>query len=301
MKKIFFILLFFTGNINIHAQPNQIHAKIIHHKITEKYYQGEIDSRFPISMYLKFTEYSEDHMEVYFVNGWYQYKSKNIKIPIEGLYTADKITLFQFKKNGYANIEKDAQNGKNIYQFIDSIESISTFIEKIQLDKQFQKRIEGIWTNGKNSFFITLNTNTWQVLEHKNNLVFTKNKKEYQVDLNKYIEPTATLEMISNVENDNEIKVILHYEYMSRPYVQGMCGAGQEIGYLLFVFDKNFQVKSHKDYLIESCLKSIYNAKLKEDKNVIEYLIKTDEYSEKEKAKDQILIINKMKANCTIK
>jgi hypothetical protein len=66
-----------------------------------------------------------------------------------------------------------------------------------------------------------------------------------------------------------ENRVLLQYDYTSKPYSQGMCGAGMEQGYVTLRFDGAYNLVSFEDVQTESCLYNIFSETDEKNGNLI--------------------------------
>jgi hypothetical protein len=270
-KSYLILLNFLLVGIQVTAQIKD--ASIVSIQKDESYFSGSINEKYNIELYLKMTEFSEDHADVYFVKGWYFYKDKGIKIPLEGLVTWERMTLYQFKDVGYLNIEKANQNGLNIFSFIDSFESIKNYKERFQFEFGNSSGLKGNWKAGTKTMMVQIYSPEIDIVNRKNYLQFTKSNTVHQINLEQYAGYHADYKLISNfIEKDSSCRFLIHVSFMSRSNLQGMCGAGQEIEYLVLDYDKDLNLKSKKEFLIESCLESIYSEE-KQTENSIFYQI----------------------------
>ena len=69
--------------------------------IEDKLIHGSI-GEYPITLYLKFHEYSY-HLGAYSVKGWYYYDRVKTKINLVGLYLYGDLVLYNFKDTSKAN------------------------------------------------------------------------------------------------------------------------------------------------------------------------------------------------------
>ena len=102
----------------------------------------------------------------------------------------------------------------------------------------------------------------------------------YEMKVNSKIVRTTTEELLldSNIVFDlhyfgpwtwnfeliasEKYKVLLYFNHSSRAQPLGICGGGDEEGYVFFQFDKNYKLISSKNILLESCLYQIGIEKL---------------------------------------
>jgi hypothetical protein len=253
---ITYILLF----ISLVLSAQEQYPRIDKIEIENKIFHGQID-KFPIMIYLKFHQYSNYHMGVYSVKGWYYYEKTKIKMPIVGLYSGE-LTLYNFQDTAKANELLDFREMKqNHWEDMEYYQNLKNYNEKFVLNDSAYT-----WANNKKTFSVSL---------YDNDLSIKKTIELLRFDSKNVFD-------LKNLEaKDFKIKAqkgnqfILEYDYMSRENVMGMCGAGQEIGFMLLKFDKNCELINNQDFMLESCLQSIGT---QEEKVISKY--KTDYYCE---------------------
>ena len=118
------------------------------------------------------------------------------------------------------------------------------------------------------------------------------------IDLRKIFTGYGGNKFYSLSQSKTENRIIFYFESESNHNACGQCGASEgEKGYRIVYFDKNWNITKKQEYLIESCLTSIYDTKIvKKTNSEIKYKIVNDNYINAKRP--YYLTINK--ANSTI-
>jgi len=241
MKKslIFFILIFIQTKL---VSQNDF-PKIEKITTNERMLHGYLAKKYPITIYLKLHKFSGFHRRINKLKGWYYYDKIKTKIPLVGISGQDLI-LYQLKdENSFFN--KDLDNRKDVEEF----ENIADYTEKFIISKDESK---SKWFSKGKELRLFLNLENTSVIKESE---FLHISKERTFPLNQFRARNF------NLLYANKDRFLLEYSYGSKANVMGHCGAGNEEGFLLLVFDEN-GLKEFKDFPTESCLDGIYAKKL---------------------------------------
>lgn len=209
----------------------------------EKIIYGYIDNTYPITIFLKTYEPSGFHRKIYKIKGWYYYDNIKTKIPLVGVI-GENITLYSFGNNYDKEFLK--QN-LNHWDDLKKLKNISKYSEKIILSSKNSK-----WLSEKKELKISTNINDFSIHNEIEHLQLSSKKS-----FNLHQLRARNFSIVAHNEN----KLILEYEFQSRPNAIGMCGAGTEKGYFLIEYDSNYDISNFIEYNTESCLKNIYSEK----------------------------------------
>ena len=224
----------------------------------EKFINGKIDDKYDITIYLKFSNYSDGSFAIYSVSGYYYYNKIKTNIPLVGIYDGG-LTLYQFsskeKEDAILNFGLSGTEGLGFWEQIDKYKNASEFKEKFTIEYQ---TTFGTWIKNGKTHKLTFNTDDIKIIKEDEYLFINANKKLKTINFRDLPINVHGLQII-NFSNDSlENKYLLKYEYSSRSYALGMCGAGSEIGYIILTFDKQYNLIKHENLDIESCNDNIY-------------------------------------------
>lgn len=240
-------------------------------KITtvEKMFTGEIDGKYAITVYLKLDQFSGDHDGIYSVKGWYWYDKKQIKIPLVGICDQD-LTLFSFAPASKQKeiLELGQESGESLWDALERRKNTTGFDEKFSFSITDNK-IAGTWKNNKSELPVMLYGSDLAVCKTNEYLQIPNGKETYSLNLYDLKLYLMDLNFEAIKRSKDSVRVLLHYDFVSRPNHQGMCGAGQEIGYVTLHFDAKMNLLSTEDFRIESCLTDITSETDAKDKSII--------------------------------
>ncbi len=262
-------------------------AEVIKIRTLEKIFSATINQKYSTTIYLKLSNYSDEHSGIYSVKGWYYYDNIKTKIPLVGIFDGD-LTLFNLKskveENKILNFKTDEQG--NLWDKIEALKKTQDFEEKFEFSL-IDNKIDGKWYKGTNKLDVQMideNINIYKEYE----FLQINNGNEFEsinlYDLNLYV---TNFDLISYSKTASQISVLLNYEYMSRPYIMGMCGAGQEFGYVVLTYDLEYNLIETEIIEVESCLNQITSEKDEKNENKITI------YKDGNPVKTQILIDKK--------
>lgn len=261
MKK--FILTFsliFIAVANLFGQD----VKVSLDKITtdEKLFTGRIDGQYEITLYLKFHEFSPEHGRIYSLSGWYYYDKIKTKIPLVGIYDGT-LTLYVFKsKEKQDTVLNFKKEGKGFWNDLQDLKNMEGFDEKFIYSNDVSDII-GEWISGTKSLNLEIFGsdisvyNEAEYLKIQNSSVI-KSVKIYDLGI---FDREFTL--VNYISSKNGTKILLKYDYLSNLFVNGMCGAGEEIGYIVLKYDNSFILTDKQRVEIESCYNGTYSEAIK--------------------------------------
>lgn len=253
MKKIFQILLlvFFIYNTTFSQE-------ISYEKIAtdEKIFSGMIDDKYQISIYLKVFEMAEDMRYVHSVKGWYYYEKVKKKIPLVGVYDGG-LTLYVFKsKEKEDSVLSFNSIEGNFWEKFDRVKNMSGYEEKFVFDD-----IEGSkpneWKTPSKSLKLQIYDTDIRIKEEVEYLKIKQKEETKYINLSELNIGFFDFELITSKKIGSNLKLLLRYECSPAGNVQGMCGAGIEIGYVTLNYDEGFNLIDLQQIQIESCYSNI--------------------------------------------
>lgn len=254
MKKIIHLLMITVG-IVIPA----LSQDISYEKITteEKIFSGMIDDKYQISIYLKVFEMAEDMRYVHSVKGWYYYEKVKKKIPLVGVYDGG-LTLYVFKsKEKEDSVLSFNSIEGNFWEKFDRVKNMSGYEEKFVFDD-----IEGIrpneWKTPAKSLKLQIYDMDIRIRKEVEYLKVKQKEETKYINISELNIGYFDFELITYKKIDTNLKLLLRYECYPAGNVQGMCGAGVEIGYVTLNYDEGFNLIDLQQVQIESCYSNIY-------------------------------------------
>jgi hypothetical protein len=259
MKKILFMFFCLYLNAGL-AQGFKIDLQDV--QTEDKIFTGSIDEKYDITAYLKFHELSVDNMGVYSVKGWYYYDKGKKKIPLVGVYDGQGLTLFSFKAKENQDKVTEMEYSGSTGEILDSIKSMPGFDERFDTST-------GEWSDGKKKLKFRFYDQDLDLYKNYQLLNITDNSETKSINLNEIIQYHSDFELVGYLKNQSGIRILLKYEHLSRLNIQGMCGAGYEIGYIILLYDKDLNLEKIEETEIESCLYDISNEEIKSNQKNI--------------------------------
>ena len=256
MKALISSLLIFLAISLAQAQEKKVY--IDEFRITDQIIHGTIDDKYAITMYLKFENFFDDGTS-YTVSGWYYYDNVKKKIPLIGV-CADRFSLYQFTDQKRADSIREFNSPvSSMWEVMDDLSNRSGYVEKFEFEYS-DYAYNGIWKNDKKELKVNLNTSDIQLTGRNEFLVLqfgVQNKKHF--DMKQFGPYYYGYSVFASKMDAAGCKVLLKYELSSRLNPNGMCGAGQEIGFLLLTFDGKGNLLDYRDEQVESCLGNIWS------------------------------------------
>ena len=251
MKLVISSLFLFFAIASSHAQDKKVY--IDEFRITDQVIHGTIDEKYAITMYLKLENYFDDGTS-HTVSGWYYYDNVKKKIPLIGV-CSERFTLYQFADPKRADSIREFNSPvSSMWEVMDDLSNRSGYLEKFEFAYE-DYTYKGTWKNDKKELKVNFNTSEINLTGRNEFLVLqfgAQNKKH--IDLKQVGPFYYGYSVFAHKIDASGCKVLLKYELNSRLNPNGMCGAGQEIGYVLLTFDATGTLLDYREEQIESCL-----------------------------------------------
>ena len=261
MKKTFLLLAFLlTTSFPLFAQTLKVELQNI--RTEEKVLTGSINEKYSITMYLKFYNSSEDHMRIYSVKGWYYYDNIKKKIPLVGIYDGT-LTLYSFKTKEQQNQILNFDSKGTVWQKLDTLKNLTGFDEKFSYSESDKSTNE--WNDGKKKLKLNFYNHDISLLKEYQLLNIKSTKISRNIDLSNLGFYDRDFELINFTSSPAGTKILLKFDYTSKFNIQGMCGAGSEIGYTILNYDSDFNLIDTQRAELESCLNNVYYEQMKSD------------------------------------
>lgn len=249
------MLLFATHSLQ--AQEQKIDIEDF--TITDQVIHGTIDEKYPITMYLKFEEYSPENFLTFSVSGWYYYDNVKKKIPLVGIYSGN-MTLYSFTDPAKADSIKQMLSAvANPWEMADDLMNRTGFAEKFDFGYS-EYAYRGTWENGKKQLKVVFGTSDIELNREQEFLVIPlSGTGKKRVDLSQFGPMNDGYSIFASKNDATGSKVLLKYEVSSTANPNGLCGAGLEIGYILLVFDVSGVLTDYRIEDVESCLGNFWS------------------------------------------
>lgn len=257
MKSLITSLFLVLGLSSLKAQ--QISISIEEFTISDQLLHGQIDDKYPITMYLKFEEYSPENWLSFSVSGWYYYDNVKKKIPLVGIYSGG-LTLYSFTDQMRVDsIKKMVSTTANPWEITDELTNRSGFVEKFDFTYS-EYNYRGTWKNDKKELNVSFNTSSIDLDKRHEFLVIPlpENEKK-RIALDQFGQFSYGYSIFASKSDAAGSKVLLKYEMTSTANPNGMCGAGMEIGYMLLTFDSKGTLLDYRMEDVESCLGNFWS------------------------------------------
>jgi hypothetical protein len=278
MKKV--ILLFFLITLTCFSQQKNISIESF--RTNDRIFYGSIDDKYDITIYLKVENFSEDHLFVYSVKGWYYYNKVKKNIPLVGVYNPmTGLTLFNTTDKVFEKKILDFDFSGVVWDKLDEIENFKNYSEKFFISNDSKEN--NIWSNNTKNLKLTLN-NELENLYVFEDFKFLKIGNSI-INLSNYHLNYRHLEVISKKVSASEIRLLLRYEQFGNPNIQGMCGGATDFGYIILAVNTKNELIQFEKIEIENCRAFINSEDLQEkNKKILKYKI-TDSNGDKENSK----------------
>lgn len=253
---ITFLVLFFSFSA-LKAQEKKIYIEDF--TINDQIIHGVIDGKYPVTMYLKFEEYSPENWLFYSITGWYYYDNIKKKIPLVGIYSGG-LTLYSFTDQSRADSIKHLVSPvANPWESVDELMGRSGFNEKFVFDYKDYQYI-GTWENEQKQLNVSFSVSEINLDKAQEFLVIpVQNGDPKHIDLRQFGPMNNGYSIFASKHDASGSKVILKYEVSSTANPNGMCGAGFEIGYVLLSFDLKGTLSDYRLEDVESCLGNMWS------------------------------------------
>ncbi|CAM3319900.1 hypothetical protein FLLO111716_03545 [Flavobacterium longum] len=265
MKKLIVIVIVIFS-LSGFAQPQ---PEIVAPMTGQRMIPAIIDGKYQITIFLQYEDADMDARSVYSVSGWYVYDNKQIRIPLVGIY-CNGLTLYSFASDEKRNQVTTLQvEGNNVWERAEKLQNLSGYDEKFTFAHEGDCLV-GSWQKGNRKLPVGgVSADEIAVWKEREFLRIPQKEEDVWIDLrqlNLYIHD-FTLEGFYRGKEEN--RALLKYDCPSRDNVQGMCGAGQEIGYVTLHFDEVMNLESIDDDRVESCLNGFTHETDTKDPNKI--------------------------------
>jgi len=254
MKTFVLSLLILSAHV-VFAQQKDAVLEV---RTDERQFQGSINEKYEITVYLKYYQSSGEHMNVYSVKGWYYYNTIQKKIPLVGIYDGD-LTLYSFKQKEKEDSILEFKYGEtNLWSGLERLMNMAGYEEKMVYSSETKE-----WSTSAKTLSMRLFTDDLSIERSTDYIKTIHNKEAKYIDLDEmggYIEGCT---LVNSIHTSTENSFLLKYEYGSNPYVQGRCGAGTEEGYIVLKYDGSYNFLSVQNAELYSCYNDIYNETVK--------------------------------------
>lgn len=252
MKHVLLLILV-VSQFHLFAQGSNTYSikKIV---TQEKVFTGQINNKYDITMYLRFHTHSGEHQYIYSVKGYYYYDRVGTPIPIVGVYDGD-LTLYVIDdaKQRDAILEFDS-GGMNFWDQMTKLKNLDKYREKFVIQEGEMK-----WKSGEKELGLTIYQGDWSVLNEKEYLEVRDGASEYHINLGEIGLYEKNFTLVTSKAVNNEMRVLLKFDFNSMPNYNGMCGAGSEVGFIILSFNNQDELLKIDRVLIESCIRGIYS------------------------------------------
>lgn len=266
-KRIYILILSLTTLSNSFGQEKEVYIERI--VTDERILQGRIDGKHEIEIYLKYHQMSDEHKGIYSVKGWYYYEKVKKKIPLVGICDGGLI-LYVFKEKAKNDTVLNFESNKeHFWDRIEYVKNMEGYDEKFSYPGEYASK-SGEWKTKTKKLSLEIYNNDYNVFDETELLKIKKNNNEEKtIHLKKLNIYESNFELVSYIKNQSGVKVLLHYDCPSAVYVNGMCGAGSEVGYIILKYNTDFILQDIQKIKTESCLLFIYSEEMKQsNKNI---------------------------------
>lgn len=254
--RITYLFLFLVFS-SLKAQDKKIYIEDF--TINDQVVNGVINEKYPITMYLKFEEFSPENWLSYSVVGWYYYDNVKKKIPLVGIYSGSMV-LYSFTDPLKADSVKHMlSSAANPWEATDDLMNRTGFAEKFDFEyKDYQ--YQGIWKNNQKELTVSFGMSYIGLNKEQEFLVIPlPNNEKKRIELSQFGTVNNGYSIFSSKYDATGSKVLLKYEITSTSNPNGMCGAGMEVGYMLLLFDANGVLLDYRSEVVESCLGNMWS------------------------------------------
>lgn len=205
--------------------------------------QDEQGRNYPITIHMSLFSRSTNFY-AFSVKGWYYYDRFKTKIPLVGILDNNGLVLFHFENEAKSNeilfVNDNSWNDWEWTEFIEKRKRMSGFKEKFDFSSE-------TWLSGSKSLKLIMSNNheltkheEYLKLDSKDSLLLPLYHWQYEI--------------LARDQN----KFLIKYSHpSSEDQLDGWCHLGWEEGFLEVKVRDDFTIES-RDFLIESCIKSVY-------------------------------------------
>ncbi len=269
------------------SAQGQLRVELDEFETKNRVFAGTIGDSLGVTFCLNVHAMSSGNLDFYAVSGWYQYDKYNKPIPVVGIHT-DELILYRFDKKEKAdtllNFEYDDYDKRTFWDMMDAYTNMEGFTEKLSFSYDGYEEgagvgrlIYGWWEDGEQRLPIKIYESDVDILKRQSILHFQHAENRFSIDLSALnLRPYGhTLRAYKKI--GERIRVVLDFQRPSRMYALGMCGAGTEEGFVWLEVDDKGHVLDTKEYITESCLRSITSEIIKESDDVIQYIVRQED------------------------
>lgn len=245
MKGRLILISFILGTMTAWSQNLQPSISSVYYDEYEgqALLMDENGNDYPITLHISLFEGSGDFY-AFSVKGWYYYNRYKIKIPLVGILDKSGLILFHFEDEAKSNeilyVNDNSWNDWEWSEFIEKRKRMSGFKEKFDFSSE-------TWLSGSKSLKLIMNNNheltkheEYLKLDSKDSLLLPLYHRQYEI--------------LARDQN----KFLIKYSHpSSKDQLDGWCHLGWEEGFLEVKVRDDFTIES-RDFLIESCIKSVY-------------------------------------------
>lgn len=250
--RILSVLLLFVAMMS-QAQ----NTEIITISTDDRILYGHINDEYPITVYLKIANRSDNLGYVFSVSGWYKYDNVGTPIPLAGVWTGGELHLFASNDTRFlANMENMTYESKNGTEYIDNhIYELESFAASIPIiTERFHLELEGFkltgkWKNKDKEFGVSINNPNSSILKIVQYLKLPNGKF---FDMSNLALPDRTIyELEASVNNGQNL--LIHYVYHANLNYMGRCGGATNSGKLALAFDDAFKLTKEMKVEFTNC------------------------------------------------
>lgn len=274
------LLFFFLTTLTCFSQQKNISIESF--RTNDRIFYGSIDDKYDITIYLKVENFSEDHLFVYSVKGWYYYNKQKKNIPLVGVYNPmTGLTLFNTTDKVFGEKILEFDFTGVVWDKLDEIEAFKNYNEKFFISNIPKEA--NTWSNNAKNLKLTINNELEDIYVFED-FKFLKIGSSI-INLSNYHLNYRDLEIISKKTSTSEIRLLLKYEQFGNPNIQGMCGGAMDFGYIILVINTKNELIQFEEIEIENCRAFIHSEDLQEkNKKILKYKI-TDSNGDKDNNK----------------
>nr|WP_315254225.1 hypothetical protein [uncultured Flavobacterium sp.] len=274
------LLFFFLTTLTCFSQQKNISIESF--RTNDRIFYGSIDDKYDITIYLKVQNFSEDHLYVFSVKGWYYYNKVKKNIPLVGVFNPmTGLTLFNTTDKIFEKKILNFDFSGVVWDKLSEIETFKNYNEKIFISNNPKEN--NTWSNNTKNLKITINNELEDIYVFED-FKFLKIGSSI-INLSNYHLDYKDLEIISKKISSSETRLLLKYEQSGNPNIQGMCGGATDFGYIILVINNKNELIQFEEIEIENCRGFINSENLQENnKKILQYKI-TDSSDDKEISK----------------
>lgn len=271
IMKVLPILFILLASISLQAQE----LELVSISDEERVLRGYINDQYPITIYLKVANRSDNVGYIYSVTGWYQYDNVGIPIPLVGVWNGS-LHLFSSENETFMeNLENFIYEGSERTQYIENfMYEMDSFTANIpEINERFHLSFDnpnfnGTWHNSENELSVSIRTRDSQIMKITNYLKLPNG--EYFDLLNMGLPGRSNFEIEAVVNNGKH--VLLDYSYHTNLNYNGRCGGATTSGKLALAFDETLALTKFENIEFVNCYRDLFvDEVVNVSDNIIEY------------------------------